>query len=196
MYIEAIIIGGIIGWFSGGTFGAFLGAEFRGRYLALFSLFVFAAPYALQLLGVDMNYAVLPYVSMFICVVVAFLNRGIIGMKLLIVGLALNLIIMGMNDFAMPINTDALISLGDTAFAESVRAGEVLNYRDLPGSAGISALLGKVIALPNWYPRVTVLSIGDIVTSIAIAVIIQDTMKIHRKGDMLHFSLSPGGIRK
>lgn len=196
MYIEAIVIGAIIGWFGGGSLRTFLNAEFRGRYLALLALFVFAAPYALQLLGAEMEYAVLPYVAMINCVLVAFLNRDIMGMKLLIVGLALNLVIMGMNDFAIPINTNALVELGNTTFVESVRAGEILNYRDMAGAAGLSVLLGKVFALPNWYPMTTVLSVGDILASIAVVLIVQDSMKIHRKGDMLHFSLSPGGIRR
>lgn len=196
MYLEALILGLLIGRLRGGRISNFLSYPFRYRYFALSALAVFVFPYFLQIFKIPANYAVFPYIAMMIVALIVLLNYRTVGMKTLFVGLILNLAIMGLNEFRMPIDTAKLSALGEDgiAFVKSVENGEVLNYRSLPGSEGLSVLFGKVIALPPQYPFMRVLSVGDIAAALGIVMITQGTMLINRKGgDVLRFTWNPRG---
>ncbi|MDO4753667.1 MAG: DUF5317 family protein [Bacillota bacterium] len=197
MYLEALVLGLLIGILRKGRVGHFLSYPFKYRYMALAALFVFVLPYFLQVLKVPTAYEVFPFISMVILSLVVLLNHKTLGMKMLLAGLLLNLVIIGVNDFKMPIDTEKLAATGEAGvvFVNSLESGEILNYRPLTNAAGLSQLLGKVLALPSWYPFVRILSVGDILSSIGVVLILQQTMMTYRKGDMLHFTFRPGSRR-
>lgn len=194
MYAEALILGLLIGFIRRGKVGNFLSYPFKYRYFALFALFVFVLPYLLQILKVPVAYEIFPYISMILIALVVIGNHKVFGMKILFIGLVLNLLIMGMNGLKMPIDTErlALISDSGARFVASMAEGDILNYRTLGGAAGLSQILGKVIALPSWYPLTRILSAGDILSSLGIVLVVQESMLINRKGGMLQFSFRPG----
>lgn len=195
MYFEAILLGVVIGWLRKGKIRHFFAYAFSGRYLALIALLIFVFPYALKIFGIQTHYALFPYAAMGLCALIALLNHRSFGMKLLFVGVLLNMVVMGMNHFSMPIDTEKLSDIGGAAFVEGILSGEILNYRPLAGSVGISAYLGKVVAMPSWYPFTMMCSVGDFVASTGIVLAVQNTMLINRKGDMLQFTIRPG-VRK
>ncbi len=184
MYVEAVVLGVLIGWFRKGRIGYFLNYPFRGRYVALVALLIFVAPYILCYFGMCENIAIFPYVSMVLCALIILANYKCLGMKILFVGLVLNLVIMGMNGFVMPIDTEKLVALGQTGFAQSIVNGEILNYRSLIGAQGISLIFGKVIALPSWYIHTVILSVGDVLSCIGIVLVVENAMVNSRKGDL------------
>ncbi len=184
MYVEAVALGLFIGWVKKGRLGFFLRYPFRARYLSLLALILFAFPYAMCLLGISANLSIVSYIAMVLCAVIVLLNHRCVGMKTLLLGLLLNLTIMGLNNFAMPIDTDKLIELGQTSFAQFVLNGEVLNYQSMTGAQGISRWLGKVVALPPWYFHSVILSIGDIFSCIGITLVVQSAM-VNRKEGMV-----------
>lgn len=188
MYLEALLLGAIIGWMRKGRLAHFFGYAFKGRYMALVALLVFVMPFFLYRMDVHIKYALLPYLAMVICAMIALVNYKTLGMKLLFLGMVVNLVVMGFNDFAMPIDTVKMAEIGGKSFVDAVEAGDILNYRPLVGSAGISAFLGKVVALPKFYPFPVMLSFGDILASLGIVLVVQHSMLINRKGDMIQFS--------
>lgn len=194
MYAEALILGLLIGFLRRGKIGNFLSYPFKYRYFALFALFVFVLPYLLQILKVPVAYEIFPFASMILIALVVVGNHKVFGMKILFFGLVLNLLIMAMNGLKMPIDTERLALMGDAGarFVKSMMEGDILNYRTLTGAAGLSQILGKVIALPSWYPLARILSAGDILSSLGIVLAVQESMMINRKGGMLQFTFRPG----
>ncbi len=193
MYIEAVLIGVLIGWLRHGRIDYFLNYPFRARYLSLIALLIFALPYILCVFGICDGLAVLPYISMVLCAVVILINHKCLGMKLLFLGLFLNLVIMGLNDFVMPIDTEKLLALGQTAFVDSINGGEILNYGSMYGANGLSLFLGKVISMPAWYIHTVMLSVGDIISCIGIVLVVQNSMIVTKKVDMSPVNITRWG---
>ena len=192
MYIEAIIIGVIIGMARNGRLSNFLEVRFKGWYLCFFAFVLFLVPYGLKLTHIQFDtIQIFPYIAMAICALIAWMNFQKNGMKIILLGIVLNLIVMGFNDFLMPIDTIKMTALGFDSFVESLKNGNVINYIALEKAVPMSQYLGKVIALPDFYPLAKVLSIGDIIVSIGIVWVIQYDMllaSLKSKGSMLQFT--------
>lgn len=192
MYLEAIVIGLIIGFFRNGRLMNFFEVKFKGWTLSIIALIVFLIPFGINLFT-DSNEqtAIYPFIAMVICALIVLFNFEKTGMKILLLGLLLNLVVMGLNDFRMPIDTVKMEALGYGSFVASMSEGNVINYATMEQAHPISVYLGKIIALPKVYPLAKLISIGDIIISIGIAWIIQYEMllsSVKTRGSMLQFS--------
>lgn len=192
MYIEAIILGIFIGFIRNGRLNIFYEAHFKGWILAFLAFLIFLVPYGIKIFDIPFeDLALIPYVSMCIIALVALFNFEKNGMKIILLGLALNLLIMGLNGYKMPVDAVAMEAMGHTSFVESLTSGTIVNYMTLEGAHALSPYLGKIIALPKAYPLTEVLSIGDIIVSIGIIVLIQYEMllsAVKSRGSMLQFT--------
>jgi hypothetical protein len=192
MYIEAILLGLIIGLARNGRLTNFFEVRFKGWGLSILAFLLFLVPYGLKLLDISYDkLQIFPFAAMVICALIALMNFEKTGMKILLVGILLNLIAMGFNDFKMPMDTVKMASLGFNSFVESMNNGDVVNYMPLSQAEGFSKYLGKIIALPKAYPLAKVLSIGDFIVSIGIAFIIQYELllsSLKSRGSMLRFT--------
>ena len=192
MYIEAIILGLIIGFARNGRLANFFEVRFKGWALSILAFALFLIPYLLRIMESPFEkLQIFPFLAMVICAIIALLNFEKNGMKILFIGVLLNLVVMGLNDFKMPIDAIKMEALGFTSFIESLKDGYVVNYMSMDGAHPISTILGKVIALPDFYPLKKVLSAGDLIISIGIAAIIQYEMllsSVKSRGSMVHFS--------
>lgn len=192
MYIEAIILGLIIGFARNGRIVNFFDVRFKGWALSILAFVLFLVPYLLRI--TDSSFGklqIFPFLAMVLCAVIALLNFEKTGMKILFVGVLLNLLVMGLNDFKMPIDAIKMEALGFTSFIESLKGGYVVNYMSMDGAHPISALLGKVIALPDFYPLKKVLSAGDLIISLGIIFVIQYEMllsSVKSRGSMVRFT--------
>lgn len=192
MYLEALLLGFIIGAIRNGRFMYFNATRFKGWTLMFASFFIYIIPYFLHLFKIPFEHT--PWISYAAIVVVAgivVLNLDKLGMKIILVGLLLNLVVMGFYQGAMPIDVEKMENLGYSSFAESVRKGNVVNYIDISEVEGFQSYLGKMIPLPKVYPLSKVLSLGDILISIGIVLLIQNEMLLkstRMKGSMLHYS--------
>ncbi len=199
MYIEAILLGLIIGLVRNGRLSNFFEVRFKGWGLSILAFLLFLVPYAMKLLDISFEkLQIFPFAAMVICALIAILNFEKTGMKILLLGILLNLVAMGMNDFKIPIDTAKMANLGFNSFVESMKNGEVINYTALSNAQGFSKYLGKIIALPNAYPFAKVLSIGDFIVSLGIAFIIQYEMllsSLKSRGSMIQFTYN-SRIRK
>lgn len=192
MYIEAILLGLIIGLARNGRLTNFFEVRFKGWGLSILAFLLFLVPYGLKLLDISYDkLQIFPFAAMVICALITLMNFEKTGMKILLVGILLNLLAMGFNDFKMPMDTVKMASLGFNSFVESMNNGDVVNYMPLSQAEGFSKYLGKIIALPKAYPLAKVLSIGDFIVSIGIAFIIQYEMllsSLKSRGSMLRFT--------
>ena len=192
MYLEAVVLGLIIGVARNGRLANFFDVKFKGWFLSILAFVLFLSPYLMLAVGITHEkLQIFPYAAMAIIAFIALLNIDKMGMKILLFGLVLNLLIMGLNDFKMPIDAVKMSGLGFSSFIESMKSGDVVNYMALDESHGLSVYLGKVIALPKAYPFAKMISVGDVIISLGIAFIIQYEMllsSLKSKGSMVHFS--------
>lgn len=191
MYLEALVIGFIIGAVREGRIMYFNASKFKGWALTLLAFVLYVVPYFLHLFKVPFAYMPwLSYSAIVIVGLVVLFNVEKRGMKLILLGLILNLIVMGFYGGKMPIDTEKMSALGYTSFSESVVKGNVMNYIDISEVDGFQSYLGKMIALPKFYPLAKVLSVGDLLVSLGIVLLVQSQMLLKNtrmRGSMLQF---------
>lgn len=192
MYIEAIVLGLVIGFARNGRLNNFYEAHFKGWILTFIAFILFLVPYGIEIFDITFDQlALIPYISMCLIALVALFNFERNGMKIILLGLALNLLIMGLNTYKMPVDAVRMEAMGYASFVESLTQGSIVNYMTLEGAHPLSAFLGKVIAIPKGYPLTQVLSVGDIIVSIGIVVLIQYEMllsAVKSRGSMVQFT--------
>lgn len=192
MYLEAIILGVLIGLARNGRLSNFFEVKFKGWALSILALILFVVPYGLRLADIPFEkIQIFPYIAMGICALITVLNFEKFGMKLIFLGLVLNMVIMGFNNYQMPVDALKMTQLGFDSFVESLKINEVVNYTTLDGSHALSQYLGKVIALPKVYPFAKLLSLGDIIITIGVVFLIQYEMllsSLKTKGSMVQFT--------
>lgn len=192
MYIEAILIGLLIGMIRNGRLVNFNNSKFKGWAIAILAFVVYLVPYALKIFSIGFeNPQWFPFAAMGLIGVVALANFDKTGMKLFFVGTLLNMAVMAFNGFMMPIDIEKMRALGFESFVESITNGTVVNYIDSMDATKWTVFFAKIIGLPNWYPLARVISIGDIVISVGIALVIQSEMLLHSmrtKNSMVRFS--------
>ncbi len=191
MYIEALLLGFLVGGIRNGRLSHFNAARFKGWGLAFFAFILFVVPYGLHIVKIPFEgIQWLPYAAMCLVVLIALFNFSKTGMKLIALGAVLNLLVMGLHGGLMPIDLSKMDALGYTSFTASVEEGMVLNHMDAAEGKEWVVLLGKVIPMPSAYPLARVISIGDIIVSIGIVVLIQGEMQIltmRTKSSMVQF---------
>lgn len=187
MIIEAILIGFLLGFFRNGRLNNFADMRFKGSILIILSFFVYISPFALQIMQIDMPMPqILPFAAGMIAMAVALVNHEKGGVKLIMFGGAINLLIMGINHFRMPVPISRMVDSGMASLAESVGAGSVINYMDMANANSLAPYLGKIIVMPAWYPLNRLISVGDIIMSIGIILLVQ--------GEMMMFSSKRGAM--
>jgi hypothetical protein len=191
MYIEAIIIGFILGIIRNGRLNNFSEMRFRGGIPIIVAFIAFVMPYILGIMGISYELiTIFPYAAALIALFVAILNFDKSGMKLIIVGGLINVVIMGLNHFQMPVDLTKMSISGLDALVLSVKEGTVINYVDVVGAHFLSPFLGKVLVLPSAYPFNKLLSLGDILMSLGIVFLVQGEMMMfssRKRGSMITF---------
>ncbi len=184
MFIEAVLLGIVIGILRKGRIASLGDMQFKGLLIVVVGFLVQISPIFLARANMLMDQLVyLPFAGMCLVTVVLFLNLDKSGIWVIIPGALLNLVAVGMNSFKMPIDFSGLEYAGLTGVIETIQDGSLMNFVSMDGIANFSRYLGKFIPLPNIYPFAKVLSIGDIVIMIGLVILIQGEMKkVYYKG--------------
>lgn len=178
VFVEAIILGVIIGLFRKGRIGNLGDMQFRGVWLVILAMLVQLSPIFLARTSLSSQYLLyLPFVGMSLMVVVLFFNLDKSGIGLVIPGTLMNLVAMAVNGFRMPIAFKGLKYSGLSAVIETIEDGSLINYMNMENAVGWTRYLGKFIPLPDLYPLAKVLSVGDILIMAGIVILIQGEMK-------------------
>jgi hypothetical protein len=192
MYIEAILLGFIVGMIRNGRISNFSDVRFRGWPLAILAFVCFVIPYILGFFSISFNMPqIFPFTAMGVIVLLALANHDRSGMKFIAFGTLLNMVAMAPNAFQMPMDLSLMESLGYSSFVQSIADGTVINYMNISEAVSWTYYLGKIFALPAAYPLSRALSGGDIIVSLGILLLIQSEMRLYTgkyRGSTLQFS--------
>ncbi|MCK5763721.1 MAG: DUF5317 domain-containing protein [Clostridiales bacterium] len=164
MFIEAMILGLVISFLRGGRMDNIEYLNIKGWYLVIIGV-------VLQLVSVFfMKYSFAVYIQLigiiFVLIVVV-LNIKLRGFWLMLFGGMLNFLAVILNGYKMPVNPIIIENNKLSSFMDMIIDGEIINYIST-SVGGWSAMLGKIMMTPQWYPFPKMLSIGDVVISIGI----------------------------
>lgn len=181
MFLEAIILGLIIGFIKKGNINNLNKIKFNGLSI-LFIILV--ADLALRQFIVRSNsqlaitlFALYPKFNLivyFLTIVVLSLNNHLNHMRVIQSGYVLNFLPMVFNEGKMPVSGEAMAKLGKLTEIEFLKNNLYLGHSLMEESTRFKSL-SDVIAVPFPIPKV--ISAGDIVLSIGIIMFIVHHMK-------------------
>ncbi|WP_261130818.1 DUF5317 domain-containing protein [Bacillus sp. Marseille-Q3570] len=177
MVYDGILAAILIGLLRKGNFKGFSHLKIKYGWvfpvLLIVQWFIFLLQNKYDFLG-----SMSPYVFILIYIVgltLLWVNRHQgFGVWLILIGVFLNFIVMAANDGRMPVSLEAAKTL-DPAYGEALQEGYYGKHTALTEET-LLGFLGDVIALPKFYPREQVISIGDIIMNIGIFLFIQTLM--------------------
>lgn len=100
----------------------------------------------------------------------AWLNRGLPGMKILLIGAALNFTVMAANGGFMPISPQTASRLVPEEAVADIPVGERFGTKDilLPAEDTRFELLADRFLPPVWFPYQVAFSLGDVFLAIGV----------------------------
>ncbi len=192
MFVEALLLGILIGIIRKGRLSNLSELQIRGWVLVVLGALIQFAPILLNKFELIPSYHVyFPFAALIVMLGVMLMNLDKNGMWLIMFGGILNALAIGLNNFKMPIDLNALKYAGLDAISETIVDGSVINYIDVTAVSGFSKYLGKIVAVPSIYPFAKVLSIGDMVVMIGMVLLISGQMTntyFRRHGQHLRYS--------
>ncbi len=191
MYIEAILIGLIIGIFTRGRLENLSNLNIRGWYMIIFSLILSFSPLVLN--NFDINtyiLNILMYVALIIILVIILFNLDKKGMPVIFIGGLYNTILMTVYGFKMPVYDLGFENVSN--FIMNIKNGSLINYVIINNMTMNEwwKYFSKFIVIPK-YPFAIILSIGDILIFIGIIYLIVGEMRrtsYTKRGRMVNYS--------
>ncbi len=191
MFLEAVLLGLIVGRLRGGrslNIGSF---EFKGWVLIVIGFLLQMLPMLLgRMSWMTHNGHTIAFATLILVFFIVMLNGKKRGFWLVALGAFLNILAMASHGLKMPVSLSALRGMGHQELVESLSNSAVLNYTGLERLTQWNDYLGKVIALPSGYPLAQVISLGDILMSVGLFLFIvgQMTASQHyrNKGRMMN----------
>lgn len=187
LFIEAILLGIILGRFRGGKLSSLEKINFKGLYFILgLLIFDFILRFFLSTSNhqiFDNIFVYYPIFSMFIYIVTIFildLNKDIKYFRLIESGFILNLLPMILNGGKMPVSESAMISIGKIEEVEIMKKGLMFGHQLINENTRFS-FLSDIIPFNFFIPKV--ISLGDIVIALGVALFISHYMIKDRKID-------------
>ncbi len=185
MFIEAILLGIILGRLRSGKVSALEKVNFKGLGIIL-ALLIFDIVFRFFLSSsqtsiADSLFIYYPVFSMIIylgTIIVLEINKNIKNMRIIEAGFILNFLPMALNGGKMPVLKSALLEIGKTREAQIMEQGLMLGHKLIDNNTRFS-LLADFIPLNIFIPKV--ISLGDIVIAIGIILFISHYMTIGRK---------------
>ncbi len=166
----AAIIGTVGGLWHGGALRHFARIPFRWPAIFLVGLIVRAVAFS-PVVRHD-RLAIGLYIAALVCLTGGMiLNRRIVGIELVLLGLILNAAVILANGGAMPVSSDALRLVGHYDYALQLAAEGPLGHAALATPDTKLRLLADIIPLSPLPPFQTVASVGDLFIAVGVLVI-------------------------
>jgi len=181
--LVAILVSVTIALLRGGRFVALTKVPLQWGLLAVAAfavqaLFIYQTPSSTAL-GVWGWQELLFVGSHLLLLIAVWVNRHLVGVKLIGLGLLLNLVVMVANGGWMPITPEAIIKVGHAGLVPSLASGvRVPSSKNIILSPGETRLgfLSDVFVLPRPFPVPSVFSIGDVLVALGVFFLIQNAM--------------------
>jgi len=179
----AIVASIIIALLEGGELGALADVPLRwgGLAVAAFAVqvfFIYQTPSQIAP-GVWHWHALLLVGSSLLLMATVWVSRHSRGIKLIGLGLLLNLIVMVANGGWMPVTPEAVIRVGHTGLVPSLASGmRIYSSKDIILLREETSLwlLSDVLVVPRPFPVPSVFSIGDVLVALGTFVFIRSGM--------------------
>lgn len=194
MLIDSIVIGVLAGWLFGGKIGNLKDVEIRKAWVIFLAfvlqysgIFLLPVLYDKQLISSPYFYSASVMGSYLILIVFSLYNRKQPGFYWVVVGMALNLLVMLANGGRMPVELTAAQDLSP-ADVPALVGGTYGKHIAMSNDTNLN-FLGDLIYLQAPYPHHTIVSLGDIVFSIGVIIFIITQMgarKIMFRGSKKH----------
>ena len=187
MFVEAVIVGLLVGFFRGGRFDNFNYLEIRLWYVSIVGLLLQLMPVFIA--GYDFL-AYLQLIGIILVFITVFANIKLRGVWLVMLGGMLNLLAVLLNNFKMPVNLIFNQGTRLNSFMDTIVEGDIINYV-LSADGGWSSALGKILITPNWYPFPHLLSAGDIFITVGVFIFVYGEMmrkQFKRKSTMVRYT--------
>lgn len=178
MLVESMGGGLLVGKARGGKFSNISSGEIRGWYfigasfLVEFSAVYFASK-GVKLIVDGISFIhLLSYILLFFGL---FMNCDKYPFWIITAGVFLNFIVIMANGGQMPISIEALTSAGLLENAADIVQGRIVTHTPIVGDTKFK-FLADILALPKFYPRPKVYSIGDIFMAVGVFIYVQHLM--------------------
>ncbi len=181
MVPELILIALLVGWFSGGRFWRLADAHIKHVWLIFIPIgfyivsWVAAGVFSATRLG--WLFGTMAVVEKLALVAVALANRRLPGVKLILVGIVLNLIALLANKGLMPADPNALDAAFGAGYAEAAKSATHVRSAIMDTSTNLGFLCDIIAARRPFVFAPAVYSIGDLVMSVGIFVAIIALMR-------------------
>ncbi len=170
IFILPLLIGCVIGLVRGGSISNL-------AFLKLKRLWILPVAYAVQYTSIyylrGLEYEFLILLSYLMLILFCLLNQLVAGVKIAAVGIFLNFLVMVTNHFRMPAYLPSVMRI-DPKAALLLKQGLIGKSIAMSGSTHLN-FLGDIFSV--HIGRGSLISIGDILFSIGIAVLIQHAMR-------------------
>lgn len=177
MFIEAVVLGIIIGLVRNGSLRNISITKIRGWFLILLALVLQVIAFIFPNISIVQSYEKQFYIVTAVLIILTLIiNLDKKGIWLILIGAILNYVVVFINGFKMPIYFEGLKLAGLDHMVEGIKSGEIINYMSLDKVTNWTKHFGKYIVIPKPYPMAKVISIGDIIMSLGIILFIQGEM--------------------
>ncbi len=179
MFLEAVLLGLLVGKLRGGRSLNIGNLEFKGWVLILGAFLLQMLPMLLGRMGwMARNGHVLAFCTLILVFFIVVWNSDKRGFWLIALGAVSNILAMTTHGLKMPVFLTGLQNAGHMELVDSITNNAVLNYTGLSQLTDWSDYLGKVIVLPDFYPLAQVVSAGDIMMCLGIVLFVSGQMTI------------------
>ena len=177
MFLEAIILGVIIGIVRNGNMRNISMLKIRGWYLIILALLLQMFTIFFSNISIVKTYGNYFYVTLAVLIILTLIiNLDKKAVWIILIGALLNFVIILMNGFKMPISFQGLELAGLETMIDDIKSGSITNYMSLDEVSNWTKYFGKYITIPKPYPFAKVISIGDIFMSLGVIFFVQGEM--------------------
>ncbi|MGQ9492526.1 MAG: DUF5317 domain-containing protein [Anaerolineae bacterium] len=181
--VAAIVVSIAVALLRGGRFTNLVSFPLRWGLLAVAAfaiqaLFIYQTP-TRKTIGVWGWQEIFFMTSHLLLLATVWLNRHLPGVKVIGLGLLLNLTVMAANGGWMPVTPDAVVKVGHTGLVPSLETGtRVYSSKNiiLPAEQTKLRFLSDIFILARPFPIPTIFSIGDVFVAAGIFLLIQGAM--------------------
>lgn len=174
MFIEALILGIIIGLIRHGKIYRLSYADFNMSLIIYISALFYISIIVMNLGLLDFNtflYTIFILISYILAGIFIIANISKKYMFVPLIGLCSNLICFIANGFKFPISSEAVLKFYGNEMFELLKSGKIRFY--IPVENASMTFLGNIIPINRIFSA-TLISIGDIIISIGIVLIVQE----------------------
>lgn len=170
MFVEALILGIIIGFIRRGKLSRLAYVHFSGRPLIYISALLYLAIIVMNLGLFDYNsslYSIFLLLTYLFSALFLIANISMKYMFVPLIGLSLNILTFLANGFKFPLSSEAAAKLYGTEMYELLNSGKILFFTPAEGAS--LSFLGNTLIIGNWI----IVSAGDIVAAIGVIMVVQ-----------------------